>query len=332
MAKSFSELRKQRGDIADLTKKIEAQSGGGGKKEDDRFWSCQTDKAGNGSAVIRFLPAPAGEEDSWVKLYTHGFKGPTGKWYIENSRTTLGKEEKDPVTELNNELWASKIKANEDIARAQKRKLGYYSNVYIISDPANPENEGKVKIWRYGKKIFDKIQAMLKPEFEEDEAVNPFCLWTGANFRLKIAKVEGYANFDKSSFATPAPLKEDDDELEKIWSQAHSLKAIIDPSQFKSYEELEKRLNFVLATGTKPRSAEKSEISDEDQDFIRSQAAKKEAKKQEEELEDLPPFDVDEAPAKPVSAAKAAAAKATAKQVDEDEDDDLAYFKKLAEG
>jgi hypothetical protein len=329
MAKSFSELRKQRGDLADLTKKLEQQSSGG-KKEDDRFWSCQTDKAGNGSAVIRFLPAPAGEEDAWVKLYTHGFQGPTGKWYIENSLTTIGRD--DPVTELNNELWASKSKANEEIARKQKRKLGYYSNVYIVSDPANPDNEGKVKIFRYGKKIHDKLMSALKPEFEEDEAFNPFDLWTGANFRLKIAKVEGYANFDKSSLAKPGPLKEDDDELEKIWEQCHSLKAIIAEDQFKSYDDLLKRLNFVLATGTAPRSAEKSEISDEDQDFIRSQAKNTKTSEASDEHEDLPPFDVDPAPPKKESPAKAAAAKAATKQVVDDEDDDLAFFKKLAEG
>lgn len=326
MAKSFSELRKQRGDLAALTKKVEEQAGG--RKEDDRFWSCQTDKAGNGSAVIRFLPAPTGEDDAWVKLYTHGFKGPTGKWYIENSLTTIGKD--DPVTELNNELWASKIKANEDIARNQKRKLGYYSNVYIVSDPANPENEGKVKIFRYGKKIHDKLVAAMKPEFEDDTPLNPFCMWTGANFRLKIKKVEGFANFDSSSLAASAPLKEDDEELENIWSQCHSLKAIIAEDQFKSYEDLQKRLNFVLATGTTPRSAEKSEISEEDQDFIRSQASKKKTSEATDEHEDLPPFDVDPAPAKPESAAKAAAKKATAAKVDADEDDDLEYFRNLA--
>lgn len=330
MAKSFSELRKQRGDLSDLTKKLESQSNGG-KKEDDRFWSCQTDKAGNGSAVIRFLPAPAGEDDAWVKLYTHGFKGPTGKWYIENSLTTIGRD--DPVTELNNELWASKSKANEEIARNQKRKLGYYSNVYVVSDPANPDNEGKIKIFRYGKKIFDKLQAAMKPEFEDDEARNPFCLWTGANFRLKIKKVEGYANFDSSSLAASAPLKEDDDELEQIWAKCHSLKAIVAEDQFKTYDELLKRLNFVLATGVAPRTAEKTDISEEDQDFIRAEAAKKKAnaaKQAEQDLDDVPPFDVE--PAKPVSPAKAAAQKAAAKQVDADADDDLDYFRKLAEG
>jgi hypothetical protein len=320
MAKSFSELRKSRGNLEDLSKKLEA-SQAGGKKEDDRFWSCQTDKAGNGSAVIRFLSAPEGEDAEWVHMYSHGFQGPTGKWYIENSLTTLKQD--DPVTELNNELWATKVKSNEEIARKQKRKLSYYSNVYIVSDPANPENEGKVKIWRYGKKIFDKIQAALKPEFEDDVAFNPFCMWTGANFRLKIAKVEGFANFDKSSFAAVAPLKEDDDELEAIWKKTHSLQAIVAPDQFKPYAELQKRLNFVLATSAPTKNAEKQELSEEDEAFIRNTA--RNAKKAEQESDDVPAFDKEE------KAAPKATPKAAPKQA-ESEDDDLEYFRKLAEG
>src|SRR6185437_1048062 len=170
MAKSLSEMRKSRGNFEQLTKEIEKQGKKNYDKEDDRFWQCAVDKAGNGQAVVRFLPAPQGEDLPFVRMWSHGFQGPTGKWYIENSRTTLG--ESDPVTELNNELWASKVKENEEIARKQKRKLSYYSNVLIISDPANPENEGQVKIFRYGAKIFEKLEAAMKPEFDDDPTFN----------------------------------------------------------------------------------------------------------------------------------------------------------------
>lgn len=331
-AKSISELRKARGNFEDLTKEIEKQaSKGQGQKDDDRFWSCQCDKAGNGQAIIRFLPAPQGEDFPYVRMWSHGFQGPTGKWYIENSRTTLGKDQKDPVTELNNSLWATKVKANEDIARAQKRKLSYYSNVLIISDPANPENEGKVKLFRYGAKIFEKLQAAMKPEFEDDPKFNPFDFWEGANFRLKIGRVDKYANFDKSSLAAQTEVG-DDDKLEKIWSQCASLKAIVAEDQFKSYEELEKRLAFVLATGTgKTPTAENQEIDESDEAFIRSASKSQErlAKKQPDAdgLEDVPPFDVEEK-----AAPKSTPKKTAEKVVAEEEDDDLAYFKKLAEG
>jgi hypothetical protein len=336
MAKSLSELRKARGNFEDLTKEIEKQASKGGQKEDDRFWQCAVDKAGNGSAIIRFLTAPQGEDFPYVRMWTHGFQGPTGKWYIENSRTTLGRDEKDPVTELNNELWASKVKENEDIARKQKRKLNYYSNVLIISDPANPENEGKVKLFRYGAKIFEKLQAAMKPEFDDDPSFNPFDFWEGANFRLKITRVDKYANFDKSALAAQTVLNEDDEALQKIWDQCHSLKAIVAPDQFKSYDELTKRLNFVLATGAPGKNAEQSEIDPDDEAFIRQQsknaekraAAKSEPKK--EEFDDVPPFDVDPAPA--AKSKPTAAKKPAAETVAEDQDDDLEYFRKLAEG
>lgn len=329
-AKSISELRKQRGNFEDLTKEIEKQaSKGQGQKDDDRFWSCQCDKAGNGSAVIRFLPAPQGETLPYVRMWTHGFQGPSGKWYIENSRTTLGREEKDPVTELNNSLWATKVKANEDIARAQKRKLNYYANVLIISDPANPENEGKVKLFRFGQKIFEKLQAAMKPEFEDDPKFNPFDFWEGANFRLKITRVDKYANFDKSSLAAQSAVSEDDEELQKIWDQCQSLQAIIAPDQFKSYEELEKRLNFVLGNGsTKQSTAENTELDQDDEAFIRnaSKSTGERLKKEADELEDVPPFDVEPA----ATPKKATEPKKSTVQSSEDDEDDLAYFRNLA--
>lgn len=324
-AKSISELRKQRGNLDTLTKKLEQQNkGAGGSQEDDRFWQCAVDKAGNGQAEIRFLPAPQGEDDAWVRMFTHGFQGPTGKWYIENSLTTLstpGNFVKDPVQELNNELWASKKEANIEIARKQKRKLNYYANVLVISDPANPENEGKVKIFRFGAKIFEKLQEAMKPEFEGDPSFNPFDFWEGANFRLKIMKKDGFANFDKSSLGSQKPLSEDDDELQKIWDQCHSLKELVSADKFKSYEALEKRLNEVLATGAKPKSAEQSEISEEDQKFIREQQSR--AKRAESEHDDVPPFDTEDA-------ASNTTKKSAATTVADEAEDDLEYFRNLA--
>jgi hypothetical protein len=335
MAKSLSELRKSRGNFEDLTKEIEKQNTKGqGQKDDDTFWQCQLDKAGNGSAVIRFLPAPQGEDFPYVRLWSHGFQGPTGKWYIENSRTTLGKTEKDPVTELNNQLWSTKVKANEDIARKQKRKLSYYSNVLIISDPANPENEGKVKKFRYGAKIFEKLELAMKPEFDDEPSFNPFDFWDGADFRLKITKKEGFANFDSSKLAAQKPLRDDDEELQKIWDQCHSLKAIVAEDQFKPYDELEKRLNFVLATGTPGKTAEQSEIDPDDEAFIRQQAKAKGSQRQAAEtpvadqFDDVPPFDVDP----PATTKATKATKPAAAVVADEADDDLDYFRKLAEG
>lgn len=321
--KSISELRKARGNFESLTKEIEKSNKGGyEKKEDDRMWQCKTDTAGNGTAVIRFLPAPQGEEFPYVRMWAHGFKGPTGKWYIENSRTTLGKDEKDPVSELNNQLWATKLKENEEIARIQKRKLSFYSNVLIISDPANPENEGKVKIFRYGKKIFDILESAMKPEFEDDEAFNPFDFWDGANFRLKIVRKDGYANFDKSSLADPKPVSSDDDELQKLWDQCHSLKEIVSEDKFKSYDELVKRLNSALATSAPTQKAENTDLDEDDEAFMR--ASSKSKAKKEAEAEDKEPEVEEEKPKKTTKA------KPVAQSVDDSEDDDLEYFKSLA--
>jgi hypothetical protein len=265
-----------------------------------------------------------------VRLWTHGFKGPTGKWYIENSRTTL--QEKDPVSEVNNALWETKLESNKTIARAQKRKLGYWSNVLIISDPANPENEGKVKKFRYGTKIFDMLNAKMsppEPEFDDEERaepVNPFCFWDGMNFKLKIVRKEGFANFDKSTFAKPSPVADSDDEIDAIWDKCHSLKDIVSADKFKSYEELEKRLNFVLGvTGqAAPKRAEDSVIDDDDEAFIKKieDDAKAEAKPKRQ----AKPVEDDEPPFEPTN--KVAKKSAPAPAVEED--DDLAYFKSLA--
>jgi len=212
-------------------------------KSDDNFWKPTVDKAGNGYAVLRFLPAPVGEEIPFVRLWDHGFQGPGG-WYIENSLTTIGKE--DPVGKLNGKLWNSGVEADKEIARKQKRRLHYIANIYIVKDPGNPANEGKVMLFKFGKKIFDKLNDMMNPQFEDEQPVNPFDLWSGANFKLKIREVEGYRNYDKSEFDTAGPLLDDDDKLEKIWKSEYSLQEFLDAKNFKSYEELERKLNKVL--------------------------------------------------------------------------------------
>ena len=226
---------------ADTLNKSEAKSG-----PDERLWKPEVDKAGNGYAVIRFLPAPNGEDLPWAQVWTHAFQGPGG-WYIENSLTTLGK--KDPVSDLNRELWNSGGEGSPQRAQArnQKRKLNYYSNIYVVKDSANPENEGKVFLYRYGKKIFDKIMESMQPAFEDETPVNPFDLWKGADFKLKITKVAGFWNYDKSEFDAPATLGDlSDKELEGIWKQEHSLSAYNADDQFKSYEELKERLDRTL--------------------------------------------------------------------------------------
>ena len=232
---------------ADNLNKSEAKSG-----PDERLWKPEVDKAGNGYAVIRFLPAPNGEDLPWAQVWTHAFQGPGG-WYIEISLTTLGK--KDPVSDLNRELWNSGGEGSPQRAQArnQKRKLNYYSNIYVVKDSANPENEGKVFLYRYGKKIFDKIMESMQPAFEDETPVNPFDLWKGADFKLKITKVAGFWNYDKSEFDAPAVLGElSDKELEGIWQQEHSLSAYTADDQFKSYEELKERLDRTLKSTYRP--------------------------------------------------------------------------------
>jgi len=213
---------------------------------DDRYWRPELDKSGNGYAVVRFLPAPTGEELPWARIWNHGFQGPGG-WYIENSLTTLG--QKDPVSEYNSQLWNSGIEANKEIARKQKRRLNYTANVYILKDPAHPENEGSIKLYRFGKKIFDKINDLMNPAFEDESAVNPFDLWSGANFKMKIRKVEGYSNYDKSEFDASSPLLDDDTRMEEIWNTEHSLKELVSEDKFKTFDELKTKLDRVLGLG-----------------------------------------------------------------------------------
>ena len=292
---SFKDLKKQSklGSLtAKLVKEVEKMNNNGASG-DERTWKLDVDKSGNGYAVIRFLPAPEGEDLPFVKLYSHAFQGPGG-WYIENSLTTLG--QKDPVSEYNTQLWNNGTDAGKETARKQKRKLTYMSNIYVVKDPANPENEGKVFLFKYGKKIFDKLTAAMQPEFEDEEAIDPFDFWQGANFKLKAKNVAGYRNYDSSEFTAVTPLLDDDDALESVWKKENSLKEFVDADQFKSYDDLKKRLEYVL--GSKRPST-----SIEEEDTDRGAA---------EEL-------------------VTAAVSTTPSSVNEDDDDALSYFQKLAE-
>jgi len=303
---SFASLKKQ-SNLGSLTaklvkevEKVNNSSGGG----DERLWKPELDKSGNGFAVIRFLPAPDKEEIPWAKLYTHAFQGPGG-WYIENSLTTVGG--KDPVSDYNRELWNSGNESDKDTVRKQKRKLSYYSNIYVVKDPTNPANEGKVFLFKYGKKIFDKIMEAMQPEFEDESPINPFDFWQGANFKLKIVKKDGFWNYDKSEFDSVAPLLDDDDALEAIWKKEYSLAAVTAADQFKSYEDLERRLKYVL--GKKP--AQQRYIPDEEL---------------EDESEGLNSRSVAEE-----TVTRAVSTPTSSTTVDKDEDDALSYFQKLAE-
>jgi hypothetical protein len=226
---------------------------------DDRYWKPDVDKAGNGYAIIRFLPAPVGEDVPFVRIWDHGFQGPGG-WYIEKSLTTLNKP--DPVSELNTKLWNSGIESNKELVRKQKRRLAYFSNILVVNDPTRPENNGKVFLFKYGKKIFDKINEAMHPQFADEKAINPFDLWEGANFKLKIRQVEGYRNYDKSEFEGQTPVSNTDEDLERIWKSEHSLSELLDPKHFKSYEELKMRLEKAL--GNANESVSHHAIDDEE--------------------------------------------------------------------
>jgi len=314
---SFENLKKQSsiGSLtAKLIKEVEKMSTTT-SSTDERLWKPSMDKGGSGSAIIRFLPAPEGEELPWAKMYSHAFQG-VGGWYIENSLTTIGG--KDPLGEYNRELWNTGSETNKEIVRKQKRKLNYYSNIYVIKDPANPENEGKVFLFKYGKKIFDKIMEAMQPEFEDETPINPFDFWQGANFKLKIVKKDGYWNYDKSEFDRVAPLLDDDDAMEAIWKKEYSLTAITAPDQFKSYEELERRMNMVLGQKTSPTQS-RAVVEQEDEYESYTQIPTVESRVVEE-LEQS--YARSKSPTLPVI---------NSADDDDDTDDALAYFSKLAE-
>ena len=297
---SFADLKKQ-SKMGSLTEKLIKQVeklNDTGSKDDERFWKPVMDKGGTGSAVIRFLPAPEGCDLPWVQVWSHAFQS-NGKWMIDNCLTTLGQN--CPVCEANRELWNTGSKDNQNIVRDRKRKLSYYSNIYVVKDPANPENEGRVFLYKFGKKIFDKIMASMQPEFDDEEPINPFDFWKGANFKLKLVKKDGYWNYDKSEFAPSSALLEDDDELETIYKSLNNLNDFVSPSEFKSYEDLKKRLDYTLGLKGTPKFQDPETIDEE------------------EEVEVSRP------------AKETTSVRSSASSDDEDEDDALSYFQKLAE-
>lgn len=293
---SFQDLKKQ-SKMGSLTEKLIKQVeklNETGSKDDNRFWKPAMDKGGTGSAVIRFLPTPSGCELPWAQVWSHAFQGPGG-WLIDNCLTT--NKGQCPICEANRELWNTGSKDNQNIVRDRKRKLSYYANIYVVKDPVAPENEGKVFLYKFGKKVFDKIMAAMKPEFDDEKPINAFDFWEGANFKLKLRKVEGYWNYDKSEFAEPCPLLDDDDELENIYKSLNDLNEFTDEKNFKSYVDLKKRLDSVLGTKTATKRQDPETI-DEEEEF--------------------------EPTVKTISSSKS-------NPVDEDEDDTLSYFQKLAE-
>ena len=318
---SFSNLKKQ-SSLGNLTskliKEVEKQSNAGGGGADERLWKPEMDKSGNGYAVIRFLPAPEGEDLPWAKLFSHAFQGPGG-WYIENSLTTISG--KDPVGELNRELWNTGTESNKDIVRKQKRKLSFYANIYVVKDPANPQNEGGVFLYKFGKKIFDKIMDAMQPEFEDETAINPFDFWQGANFKLKLKKVAGYWNYDSSEFDRPSPLLDDDDALEAIWKKQYSLTSIVAEDQFKSYDELKKRLDYVLGT---QKSSRRSTV-EEETEYDNYAAAEQKRVSEEEVLKKL------EQSAQDSKTESTSAVDDSSVGNSDDDEDPMSYFAKLAD-
>ena len=297
MTNSFEALKETRKTSFDkLNAELSKLNQSTNKQSDseDNFWKPDVDKAGNGYAVIRFLPAPSGEDVPFVRIWDHGFQGPGG-WYIEKSLTTFGQP--DPVSEYNSKLWATGMESNKDLVRKQKRRLSYFSNILVVKDPTRPENEGKVFLYKYGKKIFDKLNEAMNPEFSDETAKNPFELWEGANFKLKIRQVEGYRNYDKSEFDTVSPVSNDDEVLKKIWDSEYSLQELLDKKHFKTYDELKRRLEKAIGV------SENTPYS---------------------------PMNEPEMASAPVFKAAAAPVAATAASAFDDEDEDLSFFKNLA--
>jgi len=311
MPTSFAALKQARSKEFDKLNSQLQNMNSAGPSGDDEYWKLEVDKAGNGYAVIRFLPAPQGEDMPFVRVWDHGFQGPGG-WYIENSLTTIGQD--DPVSEHNSKLWNSGIESDKDIARKQKRRLGFHANIYVVKDPSNPQNEGKVFKYKFGKKIFDKLNDMMNPQFEDEEAINPFDFWEGADFKLKARNVEGYRNYDKSEFAAPAVVTKPDgspmgdEELESIWNKQHSLQEIVDPKNFKSYEELKTKLYKVL--GLDGGAAAPTTTAEDDNVA---------------EMDFTPKFRESASPTMEEAPSPSTSAFAN------DDDDDLAFFKNLAD-
>ena len=302
----FETLKSSSSNFDKLTKALEANLNPEDNKTDkskyvdERFWKPEMDKTGNGYAVIRFLPAPNGEDMPWQRVWSHAFQD-KGGWYIENSLTTLN--QKDPVSEENTRLWNTGLDSDKEIARKRKRKLSYYANIFVVSDPKRPENEGKVFLYKFGKKIFDKITEAMQPAFEDETPINPFDFWKGANFKLKLRKVDGYWNYDKSEFEGVSTIKESDDQIKAIWERQHSLKQFVDPSNFKTYDELKEKLNRVITGSQSTVTADQV---------------------------DLPPTAAPSVKSEDVSA-MSTTMNLPDSELDNDDDDTLSYFSKLAD-
>ena len=298
---SFANLKKQSrtGSLTDKLIKSVEKLNEKGNGADERIWKPSVDKTGNGYAVIRFLPEAEGNELPWARVYTHAFQGPGG-WYIENSLTTIG--QKDPLGEYNRELWNSGNEADKDTVRKQKRKLSYYANIYVVQDKANPQNEGRVFLYKFGKKIFDKVMEAMQPEFEDETPINPFDFWEGANFKLKIRKVDGYWNYDKSEFDSPSAIADNDEAIEGIWNKQFPLKPFLSAENFKSYDELKAKLDKVLSGVRNTGTAEDVAI---------------------------PPVTQTAAPVVEETVSSPTPSPATT--ADDDSDETLSYFSKLAE-
>ena len=302
----FETLKQSSSNFDKLTKALEANLNPEDNKTDkskyvdERFWKPEMDKTGNGYAVIRFLPAPNGEDMPWQRVWSHAFQD-KGGWYIENSLTTLN--QKDPVSEENTRLWNTGLDSDKEIARKRKRKLSYYANIFVVSDPKRPENEGKVFLYKFGKKIFDKITEAMQPAFEDETPINPFDFWKGANFKLKLRKVDGYWNYDKSEFESVSQVKESDDQIKAIWERQHSLKQFVDPSNFKTYDELKEKLNRVITGSQSTVTADQV---------------------------DLPPTAAPSVKSEDVSA-MSTTMNLPDSELDNDDDDTLSYFSKLAD-
>jgi hypothetical protein len=296
---SFATMKKQNS-LDSLLGAAQKESAPQEKKSyvDERLWKPTMDKSGNGYAVIRFLPACEGEDLPWAKVWNHAFQGPTGQWFIENSLTTLGNN--DPVSEYNSKLWNSGVESDKEIARKQKRKLQYFANIYVVSDSANPLNEGQVFLYRFGKKIFDKVMEAMQPAFEDESPINPFDFWNGANFKLKLRKVDGYWNYDKSEFEGASALSEDDDVLEGIYKKQYPLVEFTAASNFKSYDELKTRLDMVLSGTVAANTTVQTLMEDEPTATLT--------------------VDTKETPAPTVTVS-----------ADDNEDDAMSYFEKLAD-
>jgi hypothetical protein len=304
---SFDKLKANR--AASINKLVEAAEKIGTPKTygDDRIWAPTVDKAGNGYAVIRFLPAKDGEDLPWVRFWDHGFKGPTGRWYIENSLTSIGQP--DPVAEINSVLWNSGNEKDKEIARERKRRLHYVSNILVISDPANPDNEGKVFLYKYGKKIFDKIMDIMQPQFQDETPINPFDFWAGANFKLKIRNFEGYRNYDKSEFEGASELFNGDEaKLEKTYNSLYALKDFVDPSNYKSYADLKRKLVEVLGSDAFGGSMTEEKSVNEAASAVVGKA-----------VEPTPSYSSADSPT------------LASNDDDDDDDDSLSYFAKLAQ-